>query len=227
MEHGQKCYSAGRDVCPEILRRWNTRCLRKDHIFAARGHPKARPGWPTPTCTGKAIQVMHIPEAPLAPHRCIPLYTGRRRAHAPHLPSSRSATHSVLLPFEHLSLLGAITAVGSGLLPASARRSLPPSGGASESALRIPAHISPSQNVTPSNRKEDHLHAQCLPLVVHTGGHSGVHTADQVRGPPSAACRGAGHRRRRGIRWYPRLACPQGGRYIGAGRAVAASTAIP
>lgn len=52
------------------------------------------------------------------------------------------------------------------------------------------------------------------------GDHLGDQIGDRVRTPPPAVSKDAGRRPHRGIRWYPRLACPQAGKHIGAGRVV-------
>jgi hypothetical protein len=64
---------------------------------------------------------------------------------------------------------------------------------------------------------EDRLRVRWLPLRAHTGDQGGVHTGDHVRRPPSTRGEGTAHWGCRGIRWYPRLACPQAGRHIGRG----------
>ncbi len=74
----------------------------------------------------------------------------------------------------------------------------------------------PPSKVTLGSRQEDHLHVQCFPSGVHTGDHDGVHTGDHVRTPPLGDSEDAGQRCCGGIRWYPRLACPQAGEHIGA-----------
>lgn len=82
------------------------------------------------------------------------------------------------------------------------------------------AHTGPATltrgNMTVGSQWGDHLHGQWFPLGVHTGDHDGVHTGDHVRGPSPAPREAAAHRGCKGIRWYPRLACPQAGRHIGA-----------
>jgi hypothetical protein len=96
-----------------------------------------------------------------------------------------------------------------------------------EAANRIPTQPEPRRDVTASSQRRDHLYVKLLPLGVHTGDHVGVHTGDQVRAPPPAPGEAAAHRGCRGIRWYPRLACPQAGRHIGAGCVVNPITVRP
>lgn len=73
------------------------------------------------------------------------------------------------------------------------------------------------RGVTPSDHIKDRLRVRSLPLGVHMGDHLGVHLGDPVRTPPPSGGDDAGQGARRGIRWYPRLACPQAGEHIGAG----------
>jgi hypothetical protein len=80
---------------------------------------------------------------------------------------------------------------------------------------RIPTQPTPADIPTRRSQYGGCRRVWQLPLEVQTGDHLVDEVGGPVRNPPPVSSEDTGHSRCQGIRWYPRLACPQGGEHIG------------
>jgi len=186
-----ECYRARQRVHPSSSRRWNkSRSWREPRPDTA-GRPALPPERQPSTCRRKfslAVPGSAGCRRPALPSRPSPCAAAR----PPRLVSSRSAASGE-----------------------TCRHPQDKPGGGARPPHPFP--VRPPGDVTVRCGRGDRPRGRRLPLGVHIGDHMVDQVGDPVRTPPPPVGEDTGQWPCEGIRWYPRLACPQAGGHIGAG----------
>lgn len=204
----------------EGKRRDSGKSLSTSHGVARERHVVRR----SPLVAEEVLHIVDVTKELLAPRNSWRSVLTPRRARRPSpLPAPVWFYASPMDSAVTWVAIGPSRARSRGLAFSSVARDRAPESTPNYARGTFPLMSSLHTSVTDGSRIGRRGHVQLLPLGVPMGDHIGGQLGDPVRTPPPMVEKEAAQTACRGIRWYPRLACPHAGRHIGAGRVVALS----